>query len=521
MYTLISETNAITKGNILSIASTQNRDDKLYVCDSAGNELGYLAVAATSLLPGSQPAQNLTLDDVKGNAFIMQRRKGKDFTFSLIDLFPEKYSLESEDSQDNTDGSETVLLFAGTQTTTPGKAEMLRRLADGPVPCSMSVDAGTIVVKDEKGRKAGRLVNGQAFPEIFSSQLVVQGEARMPQKDWSSLKHGANPYEVVIGKTKAADTGFGMFQDIITKLNENCIDHPQAVAEKIRFMQAAGISDAVIQKVLESYVCYAGEDRFKIKKPDFPFMDNTSGYLNRCIAYMLTGANIRLVGNKGCGKNTLLNTLSWLFHQPLFKIGCSERTDEYTVFGSTQVKNGDTIHKLSPFAHGLTIGAMCILDEANMVPPELLSAINQLTDDTREVDLSNYGLLKLHSRTRVFMTMNEDYQGTCQLNDATLDRFQGIFMDAGMSIEQLLRYLVPGALMENITTCGKVFNKVMSIYKEGQISESAITIRGYTAALKAADLLPLRTCLEDSISGRCQDAAEREIIRSAIQMFCV
>ncbi len=42
----------------------------------------------------------------------------------------------------------------------------------------------------------------------------------MPQKDWSSLKHGANPYEVVIGKTKAADTGFGMFQDIITKLNE-------------------------------------------------------------------------------------------------------------------------------------------------------------------------------------------------------------------------------------------------------------------------------------------------------------
>ncbi len=93
----------------------------------------------------------------------MQRRKGKDFTFSLIDLFPEKYSLESEDSQDNTDGSETVLLLPAPQTQRQAKAEMLRRLADGPVPCSMSVDAGTIVVKDEKGRKAGRLVNGQHF----------------------------------------------------------------------------------------------------------------------------------------------------------------------------------------------------------------------------------------------------------------------------------------------------------------------------------------------------------------------
>lgn len=520
MYTLISETNSVTRGNILPAASIENRDSKLYVLDPAGNELGYLAAAAASLLPGSQSAQNLTLDDVKGNAFVMQRRKGKDFTFTLIDLFPEKYSLESGDAQEAADSAETVLLFSGTQTTTPGKAEMLRKLADGPVPCSMAVDAGTIIVKDEKGRKAGRLVNGQAFPDIFSSQLVVHGEARMPQQDWSSLKHGANPYEVVIGKTKIADESFNAFSDIIAQLNQRCIDHPQAVAEKIRFMQAAGISDPIIRKVLGSYVCYAGEDRFKIKKPDFPFMDNASGYLNRCIVYMLTGANIRLVGNKGCGKNTLLNTLSWLFHQPLFKIGCSERTDEYTVFGSTQVKNGDTMHKLSPFAHGLTIGAMCVLDEANMVPPELLSAVNQLTDDTREVDLSNYGLLKLHPRTRVFMTMNEEYQGTCQLNDATLDRFQGIFMDAGIAIEQLLHYLVPEASMENINTCGKVFNKIMSVYKEGQISESAITIRGYAAALKAADLLPLRTCLEDSISGRCQDAAEREIIQSAIQMFC-
>ena len=73
MYTLISDTNAITKGNILSIASIENRDDKLYVRDPAGNELGYLAAATTSLLPGSQSAQNLTLDAVKGNAFVIQR----------------------------------------------------------------------------------------------------------------------------------------------------------------------------------------------------------------------------------------------------------------------------------------------------------------------------------------------------------------------------------------------------------------------------------------------------------------
>jgi len=229
----------------------------------------------------------------------------------------------------------------------------------------------------------GSFIWVQAQPDLFAKRLSAKATARAVRDEsrWeellkaSSSKKKNEVYEVVIQEKPAVSTG--SYEEQIEDLNSRCIAHPADVKERIAYLEGSGIPEALIRSILDSYIEYSANEFQKIRKPTQPFIDHKDGYLQRSIVYMLTGQNIRLVGSKGCGKNTMLDTLSWIFNQPLYKIGCSERTDEDTIFGSTQIKNGDTVHRLSPFAHGLTVGAICILDEANMAPPELLSAINQ------------------------------------------------------------------------------------------------------------------------------------------------
>ena len=515
-YTLIA--SQMPSSNPFHFSHTRQTEKGLEMYDGS-QLLGYIPDNPVSMLPGTEKADSVLGD---GNAFIMMKQKN-DLLFLMIDLFPSDIEGKKDNKQPAGKQKPEYLLFGGSQVLYSKKKDLWSKLeSEGSVAVRMIMDEGKVVVLTESGEQAGVMVDGQQIPSAFAMQTIVNGVA-MPLTEenagmFENLPRTRGQYIVEVGKE--INHEHSDFSDLIKSLNESCIDHPENVRKKIKFMQESMIPDKMIREVLSSYRSYAAADRFKIKEPPYPYMDGSSHYLMRIIAYVLAGENVRLVGDKGCGKNTLLNTLSWLFNKPLFKIGCSERTDEYTIFGSTQVKNGNTMHRLSPFAHGLTIGAICILDEANMVPAELMSVINQITDDTREVDINNYGLLKVHPDTRVFMTMNEEYEGVVALNDATADRFQGVIMESEMDIGQLLRYLVPDAKKEDIETCTMVFNKIKEQVKEQDVlTPSAITIRGYQAALLAAKYLPLQQCLEDSIAGRLQSPEEREIVRTTIAAF--
>ena len=65
-----------------------------------------------------------------------------------------------------------------------------------------------------------------------------------------------------------------------------------------------------------------------------------------------------------------------------------------------------------------------------------------------------------------------------------------------------------------------IYNSIYKQYRNGELPESALTIRGYIAALKASALMPLKACLYDSLAGRMQNADDRESIKTAIDSFC-
>lgn len=541
MYTFVTRNEDVKNletGNVQPITDVRIENDpqkqikgeKMFLYNG-DKLLGCLAVEESTLLPGTESAISLSAEDIIGHALMSRRRKSTEHTFCKMELFPERDLLQLESAEESeaaaADDEEQIFLFGGTRNTCPGKAVLMSELEQGKeVPCNLMRDGATIIAVDDVGRTCGKLFEGQEQPDCFAQMLSASGQARAVQDvaRWEDLllrstsRRKPEVFEIVLSPvTKVSG---GDYTEKIRELNQKCIAHAKDVLERISYMEQSAIPEDLIRKVLDSYMEYPVEEFNRIKNPPRKFIDNSDGYLQRSIVYMLTGQNIRFVGGKGCGKNTLLDTLSWVFNQPLYKIGCSERTDEYTVFGGTQVKNGDTIHRLSPFARGLTVGALCVLDEANMVPPELMSTINQLTDDTREVDINNYGKLKVHDRTRVFMTMNEDYQGTCQLNDATLDRFQGIFMGLGKRSVDYFLSMVPDANKKDVEVCSKIYENIFNQYKNRDLSESALTTRGYIAALQASSMMPLRICLYDSIAGRMQDPDIRESIKTVIDSYC-
>lgn len=454
----------------------------------------------------------MTEKEINGSFFVLSANQNK----YNIELFPTAdIKKDTPQATDNETGKEEkVLLFEGTQTLNPGKAFLMGEVENGnKIPVKMSIEDGTIIARLSDGRKCGSLASGQEFPEEFTSLPMVSGKARKCGKK--------NKFEVVLSNGSSETSNYASnFEDEIRRLSEGCLDHPENVRRKIQFMNKAGFPEELVSDILKSYTYYNGPDRQRIQNPEFPFMDSDS-YLVRCVAYAMAGLNIRLVGDKGAGKNTLLSTISWLLNMPLFKIGCSERTDEYTVFGSTQIKDGDTMFKLSPFAHGLTIGAICVLDEGNTVPPELMITINQLADSSREVDITGYGKLSVHKKSIIALTMNENYEGTVSMNEATVDRFQGVYLKSGMSLSALLRFLVPDADAHEIEVCQKVSDGILKSIKdpESELTPESVTIRGYQAALMASKWIPFNQRLIDSVCGRIQDEDSRNTVKSIISAY--
>lgn len=529
MYTLVTNaplTRAI--GYVDEIKSGKDGVVLLY----KGNEIGHLAT--TGLIPGTNSSEKLEKEDVVGKFFVIQKLSGQ----YMVDLFPTVKRIQKGTKKT---GNKDVVFPMRAKPLLCEKAPELKQAlvtqVDVPVWLifgeSTSLENTSRIIycvekrfhedkpnpsEDLSKLSCGRFLSTDEMPEVpfeifLEEGMVLDGKARTARGCWGSKGqklHGADVFEVVYSpdqKENGRD-----FSKIILRLNEECIDHPDSVQEKIAFMRKANVSEDLIEAVLNSYICYHGAERLKIKHPAYPFQDSSDAYISRALTYFLTGANVRFVGDKGCGKNTLLDTLSWLMNQPLYKIGCSERTDEYTVFGSTQIKDGNTFHRLSPFATGLTKGGICVLDEANAASPELLIVINQLADKTREVDINNYGLLKLHDRTRLCMTMNEAYQGVAMMNEATVDRFQGIFMESGMNITQLFKFLVSDADDEYVNIAATIYKEIKDKVSSGFLDPSCVTIRGYQDALQAAKFIPIKTALIDSIAGRVQIEEDRQTI---------
>lgn len=295
----------------------------------------------------------------------------------------------------------------------------------------------------------------------------------------------------------------------------------EALSAKARYLAEQAVPEGIILRTLESI---SGRTAYPEMVPDpvVKFAQTDAwGELTRCLAYRLCGMNLRLVGNKGCGKNTLMQTIDWLLGVPLYRMQGNAELDKLDLLGGPTIENGAMRYQLSDMLCYLRDGADVVLDEGNTIKPECADVLHSLTDEARQIEVPGYGLVKMHPVSSFTITMNEDYAGTNFMNEATIDRFTPIQMSQPDSIVEILRRVVPSAPDRSLRICDAVYCAIKGrIAAADGLEPEAMTVRGFIDALRAEPLLGLKLGLRDNVANKPQDAYTRlqlaELIDSLI-----
>lgn len=291
--------------------------------------------------------------------------------------------------------------------------------------------------------------------------------------------------------------------------------------DKAEYMIRQGIPQGIIVRTLDQMLADPAYPEL-VPCPPVRFVQaDAYGELTRGLAYRLSGLNLRLIGGRGCGKNTLAQTLDWLLNIPQYRMQGNAEMDKLDLLGGPTIENGTLHYKLSDMLRYIEAGADVVLDEGNTIKPECADVLHSLTDEARRIQVPGYGLVRMHPRSSFTITMNEGYAGTNYMNEATIDRFTPIQMTEPESVKEILRRVVPTAPEHCLSICDVVYCAIKSrIDSAGGLEPEAMTIRGLVDALRAQPLLGLKWGLLDNVAAKPQDQYTRlqltELIESVV-----
>ena len=314
----------------------------------------------------------------------------------------------------------------------------------------------------------------------------------------------------------------GVLDEAVLRASREGRGSLSGLRRKLAYLTQQAVPENII---LRTFECIEKDSRYPWMIPDPPVkfaQASAYGELTRALAYRLSGMHLRLVGNKGCGKNTLMQSVDWVLGIPQYRMQGNAELDKLDLLGGPTIENGSMRYKLSDMLVYLRDGADVVLDEGNTIKPECADVLHSLTDEARQIEVPGYGLVKMHPSSSFTITMNEDYAGTNFMNEATIDRFTPIQMGEPETIVEILRRVVPTASEQSLRICDVLYGAIRNmIHSADGLEPEAMTIRGFIDALRAEPLLGLRLGLLDNVAGKPQDAYTRlrltELIESMIR----
>ncbi len=140
--------------------------------------------------------------------------------------------------------------------------------------------------------------------------------------------------------------------------------------------------------------------------------------------------SLLLTGPTGCGKTTIVKTGCFLANEPCIELTFSGDTTLADFFHRTEVirESGEasTVTMLGPAIQAMLHGYKLLINEINMLPPDLLSALTQAMDTgyliVSGTEMGNIEI-EVHEQFGVIATANPDYVGTTELGRAFQRRF--------------------------------------------------------------------------------------------------
>ena len=206
------------------------------------------------------------------------------------------------------------------------------------------------------------------------------------------------------------------------------------------FLRDEGISPELIQEVQEFSAAHPVKDELKGRIPVPHFYYYGKKVWEEALAALLCRKNLLLAGEKATGKNVLAENLAAVFGRPAWDISFHVNMDASSLIGTDTFRNGKVEFRPGPVYSCACNGGFGIFDEINMARNEALAVLHSALDFRRVIDVPGYERITLADDTRFIATMNYNYAGTRELNEALASRFVVIRMPA-LTLEDLQRLL--------------------------------------------------------------------------------
>lgn len=158
----------------------------------------------------------------------------------------------------------------------------------------------------------------------------------------------------------------------------------------------------------------------------------------RLVAGIQYNDKILITGPTGSGKSSLVKQVCAVLGAPFLRINMSADIESGNLFGQLVVRDGATVWEDGPITEAVKYGAVCLIDEWELMPPEISMGLQNLLEDggylyLKEKPGSSEDKTYIpHKNFRIICAGNtvgqgDDtgrFSGTMVQNSATLDRFQ-------------------------------------------------------------------------------------------------
>ncbi|MFZ7133559.1 MAG: AAA family ATPase [Eubacteriales bacterium] len=239
-----------------------------------------------------------------------------------------------------------------------------------------------------------------------------------------------------------------------------------------------------------------------------------------CIAALLEGENLLLSGPKATGKNILSDNLCTLFGRPQWNISFHVNTDSSTLIGTdTFIDNRVQLRKGAVYSCAVH-GGFGIFDEVNMAKNDAVVVLHSALDYRKIIDIPGYDKIRLHEATRFIGTMNYEYAGTKELNEALVSRF--LVVDIPKIDKDKIMFILKSEFIhgdeEKLSQFAGVFLDLQIKADNSEISTKAVDLRGIISCLKTIQRgLKPSLAIHMGVTGKTFDQYEKEIVGDIIR----
>lgn len=281
-----------------------------------------------------------------------------------------------------------------------------------------------------------------------------------------------------------------------------------------------GVSQKLLEDVEKFKAFYQLEKDLKDRIPQTETVFYGKDIWSMCISAILEEENILLSGPKATGKNVLADNICELFGRPQWNTSFHVNTDSASLIGTdTFIDDEVKLRRGSVYECAIN-GGFGVFDEINMAKNDALVVLHSALDYRKIIDVPGYEKIKLHEATRFIGTMNYEYAGTKELNEALVSRFMTI--DIAQIEEETLMVILtenfPDANPEILPQFAGIFLDLQEKSKNAEISTKSVDLRGLIGSLKTIKrgLKPM-LAIDMGVTGKTFDQYEKEIVWDVIR----